>query len=299
MNDIIQPLLDEFEDIFFIRGERDGRYPYSHSMLIGDYLIDTGVSSKHLRKLKRNFSINRIILSHWHEDHISGNRLFKNAIYLCHGEDKHIIEDINKMIPYYGLDGTIAENALDPIIEGYKIENTEISKTIEHNEIIEINNYRLKVIHTPGHTAGHCCFYEENSKIGFLADIDLTKFIFYGCIDSNLIDYEESVEKLEKIDIELAISGHKGIFQGKKLIREELENYKSIIYKNDERVLSYLSEKNPLNPEDLIKKNIIYKRYSEWEVYEIIAERIMIEKHFDKFLKKNLIEKKKNGYILS
>ena len=109
------------------------------------------------------------------------------------------------MIPYYGLDNTIAEDLLDPIIEGYRIENTEIEKTIEHDEIIRINNYRLRVIHTPGHTAGHCCFYEENSKIAFLADIDLTRFIFYGCLDSNLIDYEKSIEKLEKLNMEIAI----------------------------------------------------------------------------------------------
>lgn len=299
MNDIIQPLSDEFENIYFIRGERDGRYPYSHSLLIGDYLIDTGVSSKHLRRLKRNFSINSIILSHWHEDHISGNRLLKNARFICHGEDKHIIEDINKMIPYYGLENTIAEDLLDPIIEGFKIENTEIDKTIEHDDIIKINNYRLRVIHTPGHTAGHCCFYEENSKVAFLADIDLTRFIFYGNIDSNLVDYEKSIEKLLKLDIEIAISGHKGVFQGKKLIKEQLENYKSILYKNDERVLSYLSEKNPLNSQDLIKKNIIYKRYGEWEEFEIIAEKIMIEKHFEKFLKNNIIKPKGNGYILN
>ncbi|MFX1257662.1 MAG: MBL fold metallo-hydrolase [Promethearchaeota archaeon] len=301
MIDISQPILDEFKNIFFVKGERNGGYPYSNSLLIEDYLIDTGISSKHLRKLKRNFSINHVILSHWHEDHISGNRLLKNARFLCHREDKHIVEDIYKMIPYYGLTNTIAEDMLIPIIEGFKIKNTKIDKTIEDNNLIKINDYQLKVIHTPGHTAGHCCFYEESSKIAFLADIDLTNFIFYGGIDSNLIDYEKSIEKVEKLllpQCEIAISAHKGVFQGKKLIKEELKNYKLIIHKNDERLLSHLSERKPINSQDLTEKNIIYKRYSEWKEFEIIAEKIMIEKHFEKFLMENLIEKTKNGYVL-
>ena len=299
MPDFIKSLSDEFENIFFIEGERKGGYPYSNSLLIGDILIDTGISSGHIRKLKKKFNINNIILSHWHEDHISGNRLFKEAKFLCHNKDKHIIEDISKFFPYYGIEATTLPDFLE-LIEGFRIKNTKIDRIIKNGEILETNSLRIKVIHTPGHTAGHCCFYEENSRIGFLADIDLTNFgPFYGGVDSSVIDFEESIDKLKKLDIDIAISGHKGVFSGQKLIKEEFDKYKSKIYEYDERILYHLSEKIPINPEDLLKKNIIYKRYGQWEIFEINAEKIMIEKHFEKFLKNNQIEKKNNGYILS
>jgi glyoxylase-like metal-dependent hydrolase (beta-lactamase superfamily II) len=299
MSEFIKSLSDEFENIYFIEGERRGGYPYSNSMLLGDYLIDTGISSGYIRKLRRKFEINTVILSHWHEDHIAGNRLLKNARFLCHSEDKHIVEDIDKIIPYYGLNPEDLPEFVE-LLEGFRINNIKINKTIEHDEILKINDLILKVIHTPGHTAGHCCFFEENSKIGFLADIDLTNFgPFYGGIDSSVIEFEESIEKLEKLNMEIAISGHKGIFQGEKLIKVSLNKYKSKIYEYDERILSYLSEKEPTNSDDLLRKNIIYKKYGPWEVFEITAEKIMIEKHFEKFLKNNIIEKKDNGYILS
>lgn len=298
MLEFIKSLSDEFENIYYIEGERRGGYPYSNSMLIGDYLIDTGISPGRIRKLKRKFEINSVINSHWHEDHILGNRVLKEAKFLCHSEDKHIIEDIDKIFPYYGLQ--VADfPEFQELLEGFKIKNTKIDRVIENDEIIEINDLRLKVIHTPGHTAGHCCFFEEKSKIGFLADIDLTNFgPFYGGLDSSVMDFEESIEKLEKLKMETAVSGHKGLFQGKKRILEELIKYKSKIYEYDERILSYLSEKNPINPDDLVKKNIIYRKYGLWEVFEITAEKIMIEKHFKKFLKNHIIEKKDNGYIL-
>jgi len=289
----IKSLSEEYENIYYIEGL------HSNSMIIGEYLIDTGISSGYIRKLKKKFEINIVLLSHWHEDHIAGNRLLKDAKFLCHSKDKHIVEDIDKIITYYGLKPEEFPEFLDAI-EGFRIKNTKIDGIIEHEEIIKINDLRLKVIHTPGHTAGHCCFFEEKSKIGFLADIDLSNFgPFYGGIDSSVIDFEESIEKLEKINMEIAISGHKGLFQGRKLIKESLEKYKSKIYENDQRILSYLSEKDPINSDDLMNKNIIYRKYGPWKILETAAEKIMIEKHFEKFLKNKVIEKKSNGFILS
>ncbi len=298
MNDIVESLSDEY-NIHFVKGQKNGAYPYSHSMLIEDYLIDTGISRRHMRKLKKDYTINNVILSHWHEDHIAGNGSLKNATYFCHSKDVHIVEDISKMGQFYGLITPATENLLDFYFESYEVENTKIDKTIEHNDILNINNCRLRVIHTPGHTAGHCCFYEENTKVAYFADIDLTNFgPFYGCIDSSIIDFEESIEKLKKLDIEIAVSGHKGLFEGKTLIREELDKYKSKIIKYEENILSHLSEKTPKTSQDLMYKNLIYRKYGVGKDFEVIAEKIMIEKHFDKFLKNNTIEKLNGGYIL-
>ncbi|MFX1463814.1 MAG: hypothetical protein ACFFBF_12345, partial [Promethearchaeota archaeon] len=73
---------------------------------------------------------------------------------------------------------------------------------------------------------------------------------------------------------------------------------KSIIFKRDERILSHCSETNPIRIIDFKNKNLIYKYYSQFKEYELIAEMIMIQKHFDKFIKNGLIEQKGNGYIL-
>ena len=296
----MQRLSEEFKEIYFVQGQMNGRYPYSHSLLIGDYLIDTGISSKRVRSLRKKYTINNVLLSHWHEDHISGNRLLKNARFLSHTKDKPLIEDVTKLSINYAIINTPAEELFQPFMDISGLQNTKIDKTIEDNEIIDIGeNLKLKIIHAPGHTAGHCCFYELNTKIAFLADIDLSRFPFYGCIDSNLIDFEESIEKLKNLDIEIAISGHKGIYRGVRQIKNELDAYLSRIRERDEKILSNFSENNSIKIEDLLKKNIIYKHYSKIEKeYEFIAEKIMIQKHFQKFLKNKLIMPKNGGYIL-
>jgi len=302
MNDIIQSLSDEFKDICFVKGQRDGRYPYAHSMLIGDYLIDTGISSGFIRKLKRKVSINNVLLSHWHEDHISGNRLLPKAKFFCHIKDKPIIEDVQKMFEFYYVNDDPEQIKLfTTILESLRLKNIKVTEIIKDNDIIEVgDDYKIRVLHTPGHSAGHCCFYEINSKIAFLADIDLSSFgPWYAGIDSNLMEFEESIDKMLALDIDIAVTSHKGIIKGKNNVKEGLTKYKDITIKRDEIILSKLSEVKPLSPKDLANKNLIYKYYTEYELYEIMAEEIMIQLHFDKFLKNNLIEQKENGYILS
>ncbi len=300
MDNFVELLSDEFKNIYFIKGARNGKYPYSHSLLIEDYLIDTGISSRLLRKLKRQFPINNVLLSHWHEDHTSGNRLLSNANFFIHSKDKFLIENVDKFNEYYGISNSPAEEEFEWLWESFKLDNTKIEKALTDNEIIKVgNDYELKVIHTPGHTAGHCSFLELNSKIAFLADIDLTNFVFYAGIDSNLIDFEESLDKLIDLDIEMAATGHRGIIEGGKEIKEELIKYKSVIHKRDERILSNFPETKPILVIDFKGKNLIYKYYSEFKNYDIIAEMIMIQKHFDKFIKNKLIKREGKGYSLS
>ena len=300
MSDLVESISDDNDNFIFIKGERDGRYPYSHSLLINDYLIDTGVSDRRLKKLKRKHAINNVLLSHWHEDHVSGNNILDDAKFFCHPNDKHIIEDLTKMSEYYGTSDMPTENLYDDLMEMLNMSNTKINGLFEDNEIIDLgNDLRLKVIHTPGHSAGHCCFFELKTQIAFLADIDLTSFgPWYAGLDSSVIDFEESIKKLLELDIDIAVTSHKGLFRGKNLIHDNLNNFLSKIYERDELILEQLSEKTPKNVEDLANKNIIYKFYTIFENYEILAEQIMFRFHFDKFLKKNIIEPKDNGYVL-
>ena len=302
LNDMIQSLSDEFKNIFFINGQRNGRYPYSHSLLIRDYLIDTGISSGFMRKLKRKFSINHVLNSHWHEDHIACNRLLTGAKFYCHSSDRLLLEDFNSNYKrYYYVENTPIGDLFDGLLDLLKVEDTQINKTIEDNGIIDISeNYQLKVIHTPGHSAGHCCFYELNSKIAFLADIDFSSFgPWYVGLDSNLVDFEKSIAKLKKFDIDIAVTSHKGVFYGDKQIKQKLNEFQAKIDERDKLILEFLSESKPLTSKDLIRKNIIYKFNSEFEVFENIAEKVMLDMHFDKLLKNNLIEQIDNGYILS
>jgi len=301
MDDFIQPLSEEFSNVFFISGKERARYPYSNSFLIGDYLIDTGISPQYLKKLKKLYPINHVLLSHWHEDHISGNSLLENAKFYCHLKDKTPIEDIQKMIPLYNVRDTPIENELRQLIILLKMKNIKIDALLNDGDIFTIGeDLKLKVIFTPGHTAGHCAFYELKTKFAFLGDIDLSRYPYYGNTDANLEDFEKSIKKIKNLDLNIVATGHKGVIEGKKNIAEEFEKYEAILRGRDERILSYFSEREkPVRLDEFKDKNVIYRKYTAFKDFELIAEILMIEKHLDKFQNAGIIREEKKGFLLN
>jgi len=302
MKEIRTSISEDYPEIYFIEGQRDGKYPYSHSILFRDTLIDTGISSGFLRKLKRKAEINNVILSHWHEDHIAGNRLLPGASFMAHQDDVPVIEDVSKMYEYYHVkDHPDQMELFQSILEGLRLEDTTINTMISDRDVIRIYDfYHLQVIHTPGHTKGHCCFYEKKSKIAFLADIDLSTLgPWYGGADSNVMEFEQSIKKVQKFDIEIAVTSHKGVIYRAKEIQKNLDEYLNKIYERDEKILNLLSETTPKDLEDLSGNNIVYPRYTEYEIYEKLAERVMIKSHLEKLSKQGKTSLKNSGYILN
>jgi glyoxylase-like metal-dependent hydrolase (beta-lactamase superfamily II) len=301
MNQLLRLLSDEFEHILFAEGERGGKYPYSNSLLVGRCLIDTGIGQKRISALKNIKPIDKVLFSHWHEDHISGNRHFSNVVRYSHKNDRDVIENVHKIKSFYGIQSKDMERLLGKSFSSSQLMNVKIEETLEDGQDIPVGkDLVLKVIYTPGHSRGHCCFIETKSKIAFLADIDLTSFgPWYGGVDSNCLEFENSIRKLLNLDIAIAISSHKGIFRGKGLILKKLNRYMSVIHQRDQLILSFLSHEIPKTAEDLANRNIIYKYYTVSKEYEMLSEKIMIQHHFDKLLKTGQIEAIRGGYILA
>ncbi len=146
-------------------------------------LIDPGPYSKFYiefleSKLKEQnllFSdIKRILLTHGHTDHagMAGylQQKYNSEIYI-HSYDKEKItatieEKILKRKLYYapllkndGFPDDIVNFLINFVGNFYKfVFKAEDIEYLKENMLIEFEKLRLKVIFTPGHTAGHCCF---------------------------------------------------------------------------------------------------------------------------------------------
>ena len=98
-----------------------------------------------------------ILLTHAHFDHVMGIDGFVNEfqipVYL-HEEEKEILED-----PELNLSGMFGKN--------YSYLG---AKTLCDGETLRVSGYEFKVIHTPGHTKGGCCYYCEAEKVLFSGD---------------------------------------------------------------------------------------------------------------------------------
>ena len=100
-----------------------------------------------------------IYLTHCHGDHIAGVnelKLKKGGKILIHREDSEGLN--NKQINLTEIIDELPEIELEP------------DSRIDDKDTIHIGNIEFKIIHTPGHTKGSTCLYQQNEKLLFSGD---------------------------------------------------------------------------------------------------------------------------------
>lgn len=294
-------MLEEISDnVYFIEGNLKGKYPFANSLLVKgekeNVLIDTGAGSRNLRKLRKQYSIDRILLSHCHEDHTCGLKYFKNSKILIHELDKEGVESIKYLQKIYGLEDPNFNEVFEAFMLSMGYREMKVDDIFQNSRIFDLGNIQIEVIHTPGHSAGHCCFLIHPHNVIFLADIDLTSLgPWYGSIDGNIPDFITSIQKLMKSQFSAAISSHKGVYY--KTIKKKLKNYLEIIYKRDKIILENLS-KHQQTLNELTQKALIYGKIPEPKEFYLVAEKLMVKKHLERLKKEGKIQEKKGKYFI-
>ncbi len=171
----------------------------SNIYLTDDTIIDsgTGFNSMRLHSVLRMLNtdlekIKQVINTHAHFDHIGGNGYFYNAKILIHENDAAILEA-----------GDL-ERSNAGFFEG-KLKPRKVDRNLKEGDIVS----NLKVIHTPGHSPGSICLYDEKRKILFSGDTVFSDGV--GRTDLAGGDPQalgESLEKLRKLNIEKILPGH-------------------------------------------------------------------------------------------
>jgi len=95
----------------------------------------------------------------------------------------------------------------------------------DDEEVFELGNGSLEVIHTPGHTSDSCCFWIENERILLAGDLipkrgHISRWdLPTGCLP----DLVESIDYLLKMEIEQLVPGHGETIVGAAAVLAELE----------------------------------------------------------------------------
>jgi len=115
---------------------------------------------------KKNINLKFILNTHHHYDHVGGN---------------------NKLKKKYGAKVVGFKNDKERI--------PDIDILLEDNQIWKGENFESKIMHIPGHTSGHICFYFMREKIVFTGD---TLFSL-GCGRIFEGTYEQMYSSLNKL----------------------------------------------------------------------------------------------------
>ncbi len=273
-------LLDD--GITFIEGENHGHYPYSNSLLIKDKvtaLIDAGIG-KSIEELAKKEKVDLIIHTHSHEDHIGGDDFFRSEIAI-HSLEAPILEKLERLADLYGLE---SEEMISFIRGFFRHESLRVDHKFEDGYIFCLGDIQFRAIHTPGHSVGHTCFFENERKILFSGDIDLSSFgPWYGALDSRIDDFISSIKKVKALRPQVVISSHKGVILDD--IDDKFDVYLAKIYEREGRILSYLDSKKGRTLDSIVSQAFIYGKFPEvLHSWFVLMERIMVEKHLERLI---------------
>lgn len=182
-------------------------------LLLGEgkaLLIDTGLGVSNIKKeidKLTNLPIT-VATTHVHWDHIGGHKYF-NDIAVHKLEKSWLLnfplslEDVKSSLLKKQCDFPKDFN-----INNYKIFEGTSNIILNDNDIIDLGNRKIKIIHTPGHSPGHLCFYDIKNKYLFTGDL-----IYEGKLDAyypttNPIDFKNSIHKIRKLEIDKILPAH-------------------------------------------------------------------------------------------
>jgi glyoxylase-like metal-dependent hydrolase (beta-lactamase superfamily II) len=103
---------------------------------------------------------------------------------------------------------------------------------LDDGDVIDVGVYHFKCVATPGHTMGHTCLYEPNKKILVAGDhilIDITPNIqCWSDTDNHLKHYLASLDKVQKLQVDLVLPGHRRLIDNHRARIEELKKHHAL-----------------------------------------------------------------------
>jgi glyoxylase-like metal-dependent hydrolase (beta-lactamase superfamily II) len=263
-------------------GASHGKYPQGNSLLVRGtretLMIDPSLGVVARRgRLPR---VDRVWNSHCHEDHIAGNHLFPDAPWELHEADLLGLHSFAGFLRIYGYDDSVLGGGWERALKEqfFYTANPLASGFRDGHELELGGGVCVRVIHTPGHTRGHCAFHVLPDDVLYLGDIDLSSFgPYYGDAWSDLADFERSLRLVRVTRAKhYATFHHIGVVDRETFLAR-LDKFEAVIASREERLLAYLCEA-PRTLAEIVKHRFIY-RPSDPVSFADPVERRSMEQH--------------------
>lgn len=244
-----------------LMGYQHGKYPSGNSMLVqgslGALLIDPSIDVH--QRGGAPAAIDRMLISHAHEDHIAGISVFPDAELHAHHHDVAALHHLDKLLEVYGMPEPGRTTFAGQLLSDFHYTPRPDATGIDEGTSFDLGGVSVTVVHLPGHTRGHCGFMVEPDGVFFVADVDLSSFgPYYGDHWSDLEDFERAIERCRTIEARHYVTfHHKGVVDGQAEFVKQLDTFAAVIGARERRLLDYLSE--PRTMADIVAYRLVYR----------------------------------------
>ena len=277
-------------------GNDNGKYPYGNSVLVrgseGIVLIDPSLTVHDRGGVGAD--VDRILISHAHEDHIAGVHLYPSAKVHAHNEDLIGIHSFEGFLEIYGMPPDI-EAAWGPEVkENFHITDRPDATGFTDGQQYDLGDTTVTCLHLAGHTRGHSGFYVEQDGVFFVGDIDLTGFgPYYGDHWSDLEDFERAIARVRTIDAKWYVTfHHKGVVEGHAAFLEQLDAFAAVIPRREREMLEFMAE--PRSIEDMVEHRFVYRRGVQLTFTDHVELRTA-RQHLTRFLRTGQVSEVEPG----
>ena len=173
-------------------------------------LIDTGLGICNIHDQVVGLTDQPVVAAatHIHWDHIGGHKYFPN--FYAHGDE------LNWLSGEFPLTmEQIKEMVVDrcDLPEDFEINKYEFfqgtpTRVLKDNEVIDLGGRSVQVLHTPGHSPGHICFWEKERGYLFTGDLVYkdTLFAYFPSTDPKA--YLNSLERISALPVKRVFPAH-------------------------------------------------------------------------------------------
>ena len=174
-------------------------------------LIDTGLGISDIRKVVEGLTDLpvTVVTTHVHWDHIGGHGLFDTIA--VHELEKDWLA-VRFPLPLQAVKNSLTMRPCDfpdgfnP--EDYRIFQGEPQIILRDGDCLDPGGREIRVVHTPGHSPGHCCFYEPDRQYMYTGDL-----VYEGCLDAfypttDPILMYKSVKRISQYEVSRILPGH-------------------------------------------------------------------------------------------
>jgi len=182
-------------------------------LLIGSeraLLIDTGLGVCNIYEQVRRLTDKPVtaVATHIHWDHIGGHKYFPE--FYAHEAE---LDWLNGKfpLPLQAVKNMVADRCELPedfCINGYAIFQGKPGRLLDDGDTIDLGGRTIQVLHTPGHSPGHLCFWEDEKGYLYSGDLVYEGTLFANYPSTDPQSYMTSLEKIAVLPIKQLFPGH-------------------------------------------------------------------------------------------
>ena len=270
-----------FGPVTVFLGEKNGKYPDANQVIVTGADVRAALDAPLVaNRIGEPFDrADLVVLTHVHEDHMAGLHRLPRAPVHVHREDIPAARSWQGYADALGVSDAVRPALLQKLEREFHYAPRPDAIPYDDGATWDLGGVRVRAVHLPGHTAGHCALLIEPHGIAFIGDIDLTGFgPYYGDASSSLASFRKTLKQLPELPADVWITGHhRGVYTDRARFLADLAAYEAKLAAREEHLLGLLAAA-PKSLADLVACRLLYPPdYEELWVEDV--ERRSIGQH--------------------